>query len=1113
MENSESSSTESVTSTRSSRYSTQRMISEASNKLLSAAFSAGGTTPEAHFSAESKADESPTSADSPFMDEVNERLPAPLRMIINVSSVHPSAEVKEAALVLVRVLLVDTRTVWSQPKKACSPPRVGTECSPPTDSLSIVVLECCLSLLNDEGHGECGTVVCLVIFRCKWIIVCKCSQCSCLFVSLMRFHVCSEKVAATARGVLHSYRNLHTEQTWKQACSAIVPRVVELIQGLPSLASRGRESELRAQIRLVGGYLRVALDDTSEGLMGNVRKRNETEQNGGSVLSKKELRRRGDLASALACEGVSSVIRLSLTELLQLDPTTLPLSPDMPSSRLFIEQSGSLQTMNSTGRTRYAFLREEESVSFTLDMLNLLGRALGAKKGALFVDACIADLSDNSSLLHSDMSLTGKSQVQWLGRCSGLPVLAGEILFATFGGGGGCCNDKILQSLVSAILPIITRPPLWTLPTSLESVEDHALPSESADKSVLVMHSYLSSTDGVDNFVHSGGQISTRTAKEEASASAFSGNAVFISALMDIINVIAELLGESITPFLPLVLYSVVEKTSPVHHHHVQQSAWMTLEHLAKAEGFSDLNTFLTQNLDYLVDSIIGALRQRFGEKRSEDLFCSGAIDILLRALGKSWELDHFDINAAHVVRLAELLDHVMVAYDDSGHMVHTGRDVRRNSALRLLKVFDAAIFCLRMAISNVHRKGRFGGEVDRKGPVIEANEPWLASLADFKVEEHSSDDDDDESRDGSALAAEEDKMDSSASLPTKNHQGDQFRERAWIASVIASTNSILSRCCYLLSIPDLQVERATCKCITSALRLLSLAEEAQKISEEGEGDEDEVPGVVGNALLMSISDIWPSISQRIKTISHRAKDNARAVLILSGSQLHNKNTPSFKDKVFIAELFELIGCMCVLSGDFMTSRFEHDVWPVFAELIGHEVILRDRRRKGHTAGQTPNLSMSATRKVIASAGLCDNALPNDRNQVALLAMLACIAQCLQSRVLGVGLMGLVSSIGTLVLPLLADDGRVGDAAAEVVKSLLALDSDALWRPLMTLSGGGHVSPRPYKSRSSLSRNDTGCPLDVIVKERVDERVNNSLTRRAHQLVDFAGGLPEQVIV
>ena len=157
MENSESSSTEFVAST-SSRSSTQTMISEASNKLLSAAFIAGGTTPEVHISAESKADEPPTSAESPFVDEVNERLPAPLRMIINVSSVHPSAEVKEAALVLVRVLLVDTRTAWSQPKKAWSQPRVGTECLPPTDYLSIVALECCLSMLDDEGHGKCGAL-------------------------------------------------------------------------------------------------------------------------------------------------------------------------------------------------------------------------------------------------------------------------------------------------------------------------------------------------------------------------------------------------------------------------------------------------------------------------------------------------------------------------------------------------------------------------------------------------------------------------------------------------------------------------------------------------------------------------------------------------------------------------------------------------------------------------------------------------------------------------------------------------------------------------------------------------------------------------------------------
>jgi len=113
-------------------------VSAVSNKLLSSAFIAGGTTPEVRFSAETKADDSSISAESSFIDEVNDRLPAPLKMVINVASVHHSGEVKEAALLLVGVLLVDTRTVWSQPKK---------------DSLSTAALECCVSLLND-GDGE-----------------------------------------------------------------------------------------------------------------------------------------------------------------------------------------------------------------------------------------------------------------------------------------------------------------------------------------------------------------------------------------------------------------------------------------------------------------------------------------------------------------------------------------------------------------------------------------------------------------------------------------------------------------------------------------------------------------------------------------------------------------------------------------------------------------------------------------------------------------------------------------------------------------------------------------------------------------------------------------------
>ena len=72
-----------------------------------------------------------------------------------------------------------------------------------------------------------------------------------------------ESIGTMARATLCSYRKVHTEGTWKEMASAdFVPRIVELIQALPSLASRGHESELRARCCLISGYVRVTLDET-----------------------------------------------------------------------------------------------------------------------------------------------------------------------------------------------------------------------------------------------------------------------------------------------------------------------------------------------------------------------------------------------------------------------------------------------------------------------------------------------------------------------------------------------------------------------------------------------------------------------------------------------------------------------------------------------------------------------------------------------------------------------------------------------------------------------------------------------------------------------------------
>ena len=299
-------------------------------------------------------------------------------------------------------------------------------------------------------------------------------------------------------------------------------------------------------------------------------------------------------------------------------------------------------------------------------------------------------------------------------------------------------------------------------------------------------------------------------------------------------------------------------------------------------------------------------------------------------------------------------------------------------------------------------------------------------------------------------------------------------------------------------------MQKPSCKTILETLRLLALAEDAQ--SKDGEETTD-----VGNALFMSISNIWPSIYNRLKIISQqfRAKDSEAAtrMLILEASQ--SQNTAQFHDSVFIAGLFELIGCVCELSGDFMTSRFESDVWPIIAELIGHEIMLRERRTRGQRYE-----GISSTRKAIASANHCDNTL-------SVIAMLRCILQCFRPKVLGSGLVGLVSSVGTLILPLLADDGDVGDAAEGVVRALLILDSDALWRSLVDISGGyAIIQPRLYKSRSSMlsSRSTTTCAgnnstfsTGTLVPQD-HKSVCKSLTRRVTRLLGFADGLDEQVI-
>lgn len=949
-----------------------------------------------------------------FGEEVNARLPGPLTILLGITSVHRSPSVRLAGVDLCRVLLVDTRDVWKVRHFA------ETDKDPTSVDLETPAMECLFSLLEDNNTN----------------------------------------VATTAMDAVQSYRNIHSALSFKRKISTkLVPRLLDLIQGLPVLARSGRESELRSQSRLIGGYLLVSLE------------LNEMSAAVTSESSKRKRTGKSEIASALAGESVSSVIRSSLSELFRFDYGTLSVSPQIPSKLLI--QTGNSESGDNRSRTKhFLYLRGDTLVS-SFRMLRFFGLALGKKKGALFFDSCIADICDAGG----SMKRSGKGQIDWLDEWAGLIVVANEVLAASFGAANGATEkkgitpsisrgkpkpSKILVSLLSSTLPIITRPPLWNLPTTLESSKFDGQAQFNVDDDYKIRR-YIHSAENPWGDLGEGVML-----EAESSASAFSGNAIFTSHLIETIGTAADLLGKSIRPYLPTILFPVLEKMSINHHHHVQQAAFLTLGGLARADGSPSITSFISKHFDYLVDAILLKLRKT---SRSTDashyaeaennLFYSGVLETMLRSLA------HEASNGSeprHVLLLADLMDRVLVTYDDSLARRNT-KDWQEMTALGLLNIFKASVDFLIVSMPAV------GDEEGAGAPEKKAT--WLDILSQFKKRSERS----------TEWIDEDEKQTSELGCRDKN--GIEI-DGASVACAIATVNSMLSRCCYLLSSSSLKVEAASCDVIADAFRFLSVAESLLKLAaKEGES--------VGNPSLVAISDNWPSVHARLKSAAQeiRTKNTKSSFLLASSSR---RSTALLEDEIFVSKLLDVVKCFCDVSGDFMVGRFEQDAWPILAQLLGHEVMLRQQHRSGRGGKDKPNASNS-------------NPSPS-RRQVSLLALLDFIAHCFGPSGMGPGLVRLVFDAGTVILPLLADDGDVGDAAYKSIQSLLSVDSDALWRPLLVTSGGT-VGMRPFKSSLTGSGGLTAMEGEVLVRVEIE----STMMKQAKKLLAYADSLPEQVIM
>jgi hypothetical protein len=137
----------------------------------------------------------------PFIRECNNRLPAPLTLLLNVLPTSVSATVRLSAISLCRAVLMDTWSIWTS-----------------ENAMEKHAIQSCIILTNDDDN----------------------------------------KVSGIAREALESFRKT---DHWNE--SEVVAHAFDIIAELPSFARSLRVFELQSKLRLAQGYLELCSSSSS----------------------------------------------------------------------------------------------------------------------------------------------------------------------------------------------------------------------------------------------------------------------------------------------------------------------------------------------------------------------------------------------------------------------------------------------------------------------------------------------------------------------------------------------------------------------------------------------------------------------------------------------------------------------------------------------------------------------------------------------------------------------------------------------------------------------------------------------------------------------------------
>jgi hypothetical protein len=582
-------------------------------------------------------------------------------------------------------------------------------------------------------------------------------------------------------------------------------------------------------------------------------------------------------------------------------------------------------------------------------------------------------------------------------------------------------EHRVLLSLTSAVLPIIVSHPLWTLPTSLPDT--------------------LS-------------VVTTDISDKTYSAGSVRHNAVFVCILMFFVRRCSNCLGKDMRRNMPIILLPLLERASSIGNHSIVQTcAIETIFDVALSSGYQDISSLLKENFDYIMDQTSLQIRRHSKEHTPIPQSLIGVIDVVLRYIARDKLVDQ-----SHVPIVGHILSCMLNHFDRLS-----------NHNMSQLKSFDTV--CAFRSI-NAFMDSSIDSQTKLNYKVLpeesEFNDPVRFELKSVPIRYK------DDQETSSVMSNSSDTVDSDEELQpyTKNNDEPTCADATSIfVEEIAAINGISKRCIYLICHPDLRIQVICIETLLSGFQSLGkIGAHAKSLHGES----------ASNPLLPAIAECWPSILARLRETSsklHSKKLLSRAQLsiryMMAADQEKSPSDASLI--VLLSKLLSIVSELCIISDGFFASRFEFDVYPVMASILG-DSIPAELDRVGNKNSQH---SLLLTR------------------QCPLDPVLECLLCAYQSSCKD-GLARIVSSCGTILLPLLAHKGDLGHKVVAVLKAMLLVNCDVLRGPIHNLSGKPSDDCNANFSCKAVT-NQTIQPKAVCT---------TLMAQRAQNLIEFIEQLP-----